>query len=172
MLSLLLATLESEQEKDRFTLFFKKQEQGLFRYALFLTKQPLLAEEVVQEAWTKCIQHKETFFSMPPDKRKPWMVAIVRNTAHTVLAREGRFQPLDPEWDPPAPEAGDAQSVVDVIRSMPQQYRTILELRFLLEWSHKEIAQYTGLSLGAVSVRLSRGRKLLQEKLIEEGFHP
>ena len=53
---------------------------------------------------------------------------------------------------------------------MPVSYRKILELKFLLEWSNKEIAKHLGLTQTAVSSRINRGRKLLQDRLREEGY--
>ena len=60
---------------------------------------------------------------------------------------------------------------MDLIRALPEQYRTILELKFLWEWTDRAIAQAVGLSVDAVSARVSRGRKLLQQKLREAGYH-
>ena len=57
-------------------------------------------------------------------------------------------------------------------RALPEQYREILDLKFLEEKTDQEIADLLGLSKGAVSTRISRGRKLLQEKLREEGYRP
>ena len=93
--------------------------------------------------------------------------------AHRLLPswkRRGRHLPLDPDWDAPAPEAGDVQGIVDLIRALPEQYRTILELKFLWEWTDRAIAQAVGLSVDAVSARVSRGRKLLQKKLTRGGI--
>ena len=55
-------------------------------------------------------------------------------------------------------------------RSMPEQYRQVLELKFLLEWSDEMIAQKLGLTLNATYTRISRGKKLLRERLIQEGY--
>ena len=163
MLPLLLSTLERPEEKRIFTLFFQAHEQGLLRYARSLTGSPVLGEEVCQEAWMKCLQHAETFFAIPPDRRLGWMVVIVKHTAYSLLEKEGRHLPLDPD--------GDVQGIVDLIRALPEQYRTILELKFLWEWTDRDIAQAVGLSVDAVSARVSRGRKLLQQKLREAGYH-
>ena len=119
----------------------------------------------------KCLQHAETFFAIPPDRRLGWMVVIVKHTAYSLLEKEGRHLPLDPDWDAPAPEAGDVQGIVDLIRALPEQYRTILELKFLWEWTDRAIAQAVGMSVDAVSARVSRGRKLLQKNLREAGYH-
>ena len=57
-----------------------------------------------------------------------------------------------------------------IIREMPEDYRRILELRFVAEWSLAEIAQATGMTEGAVKTRIFRGRKLLMEQLRREGY--
>ena len=89
MLPLLLSALERPEEKRIFTLFFQAHEQGLLRYARSLTGSPVLGEEVCQEAWMKCLQHAETFFAIPPDRRLGWMVVIVKHTAYSLLEKEG-----------------------------------------------------------------------------------
>ena len=118
----------------------------------------------------KCVQNAEQFFSLPGNKKLPWMVVVVRNTALSLLRREQRDLPLEEDWDTAAPAPGDPRGIVAIIRSMPEQYRTILELKFVLEWKDKDIARYVGLSESAVSTRIARGRKLLQEALRKEGY--
>ena len=55
---------------------------------------------------------------------------------------------------------------------MPPAYREVLERRLVLEQSPDEVASAMGLTRAAVNARFSRGRKLLQEKLLEEGILP
>ena len=57
-----------------------------------------------------------------------------------------------------------------LVDSMPETYREVLTLRFVLEWSSKEIARTLGLSVGAVNTRISRGRAMLIQRLKEEGY--
>lgn len=170
MLPMLLAALESEEDKRLFARFYQAHHQKLYRFALSLLHSPALAEEAAQEAWVKCAQNAAQFFSLPGDKKLPWMVVVVRNTALSLLRREQRYAPLAEDWDAAAPDPGDPRGIVALIRSMPEQYRTILELKFVLEWKDKDIARWMGLSESAVSARISRGRKLLQEALRKEGY--
>ncbi len=72
--------------------------------------------------------------------------------------------------DPHGAEEGDYRSIVALIRAMPEQYRTILELKFVLEWPDKAIAKALQLPATTVSTRISRGRKLLQTQLIKEEY--
>ena len=53
---------------------------------------------------------------------------------------------------------------------MPEEYRRVLELRFVAEWSLADIAAELGLTEGAVKTRIFRGRKLLIRTLKREGY--
>ena len=172
MLPILLAALESSDDKALFRQFFARHDGTLRRYAQALLHTPALAEEAMQDAWLRCVQHADTFCSLPADKRLPWMVVVVKHAAFDLMKKEARHCQLDPSWDAPAPEAGDPGGIVDVIRALPPQYRTILELKFLLEWSDKDIARHLHLPVSTVSSRIQRGRKLLQTRLLEEGYVP
>lgn len=97
------------------------------------------------------------------------MRTVVRHAIYAQHRKDRCLVPLDPAWDQPAPEAGSEAEICAVIRSMPAEYRVALELKFVLEWKEEKIAEQLGLSLGATYTRISRGRRLLQERLISGG---
>lgn len=75
------------------------------------------------------------------------------------------------QWESSVPaDQGEFQALVAIIRGMPEDYRRVLELRFVAEWSVAEIARTMGLTEGTVKTRIFRGRKLLMERLREEGY--
>lgn len=170
MLPILLAVLETEEEQRFFAQFYQKYKADFYRYALSNLQNPHLAEEAVQEGWMRCVKNAGAFFAVEPQNRKAWMVTLLKRVCLTMLQKESRTTNLAEDWDLAAPEDGNHRGIVDLIRAMPEQYRAILELKFVLEWQDKEIARYLGLSTSAVSTRISRGRKLLQEQLIKEGY--
>ena len=172
MLPMLLTGLETPQNKAWFTLFYEANKTRLYRYALALLHDPTQAEDALQNAWLSCVQHAETFFQVPANKRLAWMRVVVKNAAFSLHNKETRDTALDPDWDLPAQDDSGHRDIVEIIRAMPPQYRSILELKFVLEWSDQAIASHLGLSPGAVRTRIWRGRKLLQETLVEEGYQP
>ena len=137
-----------------------------------MLRDPTQAEDALQTAWLSCVQHAETFFQVPANKRLAWMRVVVKNAAFALHNKEARYTALDPDWDLPAQDDSGHRDIVEIIRAMPPQYRSILELKFVLEWSDQAIASHLGLSPGTVRTRIWRGRKLLQETLIEEGYQP
>lgn len=118
----------------------------------------------------KCVKNAGDFFAVEPQNRKAWMVIVLKRVCLTMLRKESRATHLAEDWDLAAPDPGDHRGIVDLIRAMPEQYRTILELKFVLEWPDKAIARELQLPVTTVSTRISRGRKLLQEQLIKEGY--
>lgn len=157
-------------EQGAFLPFYEQHKETLYHYACTLTANAHQAEDALQTAWLSCLRQEKTFDALPPDKRLAWMSVVVKNAARSLWRQEQRYAPWDETWDMPAPTSGDPRPIVAVIQAMPEPYRRLLELKFLLEWSNKEIAKHLGLSQTAVSTRLNRGRKLLQERLREEGY--
>ncbi|MDY3014414.1 MAG: RNA polymerase sigma factor [Evtepia sp.] len=172
MLPVLLAALDTPEEKEAFTKFYLDHKVWLYRCALTYLHSPALAEEAAQEAWMRCVLHAETFFPLPLREKTAWLFVVVKNICLNTLKKETRYSTLAPTWDTPVRDPGSPGDIVSLIRAMPEQYRTVLELKFVLEWKDKEIARFLHLSETAVSSRVSRGRKLLQQVLREEGYTP
>ena len=176
MLALCLMLL-GEGERALFQEFHARYERKLYAVAMKILRDPARAEDAVSAALLKVAEHFETFLKIyEKDREKigPWAVIIVKNAALDLLRREGRLSPLAEDWDAPAPEDTEGEAayrrLVDLIRSMPEGYRQVLELKFVAEWSTREIARATGLSEKAVEHRIARGRALLIKKLREEGY--
>ncbi len=63
--------------------------------------------------------------------------------------------------------SADADRVHHAIEQLPNELRTVIVLREMEELSYKEIAGVTGLPIGTVMSRLSRGRERLAKSLTE-----
>ena len=54
-----------------------------------------------------------------------------------------------------------------IIEKMPLQYRTVITLFHLEEFSYREIEEITGMPEGTVKSYLSRGREIIRQKMTE-----
>lgn len=72
------------------------------------------------------------------------------------------------DWDSlenqPAFETPEQGELYQAVMSLPEKYRTVLDLFYYEELSVREIGEVLGLSQSAVTTRLSRARKLLRER--------
>jgi RNA polymerase sigma-70 factor (ECF subfamily) len=144
-----------------------------YNLARWLTHNPADAQDVVQESCLRAVRFFDGYKGGDP---KAWLLAIVRNTCRTWQRRQKYATEAVP-FDEAAhshtePTRNQEQSMADgeqmrlllkSIESLPVDFREVLILRELEEFSYQEIADVTGLPLGTVMSRLSRARKRLEE---------
>lgn len=65
--------------------------------------------------------------------------------------------------------AEKSQSLADALIRMPENYRLLLILRHLQEFSYNEISEITGLPLGTVKTGIFRARQMLKERMVGVG---
>lgn len=164
--------LERDEAQTRFTRLYQRNQRQLHRLAArFLGPGPR-AEDIVHDTFIKLIQNYSQLRSRSDGQLERWMMAVARNASLDVLRKEGRETELEAQaWEPAVPaDQGEFEALVALIRSMPEDYRRVLELRFLAEWSLADIARELGLTEGAVKSRIFRGRKVLIDTLRKEGY--
>jgi len=87
-------------DEAAFTRVFDAYHALLVRLALGYVRNPSIAEEVAQDAWTAALDSLDSFEHR--SSFKTWIVRITVNRAKTLAVREGRSTPYDPT------ERGDA----------------------------------------------------------------
>lgn len=169
-----LTALELETDRALLQQIYDQYEPRMYRVALQVLKSSALAEDAVHDAFLKLIKHFSEIRKISCKELEPFVVIIVKRTALDLLKQEKRLTSLEDGWDPRAGSGPETETayhrLVELIRSMPDTYREVLELRCVLEWSNKDIARRLSLSENAVAVRLMRGKALLQNKLEQEGY--
>ena len=159
MLPTALAGLEASQaQTDTFIQFYKAHSVGLYRYALSWVKNPPIRQRTSPKP-------PGSNASSTPNGSSPLPEESGALDGHPGQARRPHPPPHRRARSPwtqrptsPAPEVGDPGDIIAVLRSMPETYRTVLELRFLEELDSAEIARRTGLSVSAVDTRIHRGQ--------------
>jgi len=156
---------------------------SLYRTALRLTRSPADAEDLVQETYLKAFRAADRF--EPGTNLRAWLFTILHNTARNRArdrAREGvtvDSDVVDQAADAPSyglstpvatPEAlllretltPELQAAVD---ELPEAFRQAVWLRDVEEFSYAEIANMLDIPAGTVMSRISRGRRMLFDRL-------
>ena len=173
MLSYLLAALESEEDKRRFTELYEENHVRAEQTALRILKDPHDAEDAVQNAFLQVIHHFDKISEIPCKKLEFWIISIVKNEALMILRRNQKELPQE-DWDNFSADVNDPigyNELVQLFSRLPPTCRAVLEMRMINDYSGKEIAVHLGISESAVNTRISRGRILLRELAVKEGFH-
>ena len=155
---------------------------AIYRYALSLTRDRAEAEDLTQDTFLRAFRHWDQY--TPGTNARAWLFTICRNLFHRRRERRAREEPTDANQleslaslQAPAAsqDAGeslfDAPELGDVIQkeldTLPEEFREVVILSDLQDQSYADIAAVLGLPLGTVKSRLFRGRRLLQERLVE-----
>jgi len=170
----------SEAARRRFAETVAPHLDDAYGLARWLTGSATDAEDVVQEA---CIRALSALDGAPSERPRPWLLAIVRNTAFTWLAKNRPASvTLTDDWPaleaaaakassgPPDPEqaliaAADEASLEAAIGSLPHAFREVVVMRDINGLSYREIAAAIGAPVGTVMSRLARGRAHLVQSL-------
>ena len=151
---------------------------SLYGTALRLTRRPADAEDLVQETYLKAFRAEAQFER--GTNLKAWLFTILHNTFRNQRRHDGRNpvdvdsetveQAVDIAAQDQTPEQlltrqtldADLQAALD---ALPEAFRQAVWLRDVEEFSYAEIARIVGVPIGTVMSRISRGRKLLYERL-------
>jgi RNA polymerase sigma factor (sigma-70 family) len=153
-----------------------------YNLARWLTGDPVVAEDIVQDACVRALQYFDSFRG---ENGRAWLLRIVRNAAYARLRsqragvevvlggadKEGRegedggFGMEVPDPDP-GPEAAlaiteDLARLKAAMAALPIDLRQCLVLRDMEELSYKQIAEIVDVPIGTVMSRLCRARRML-----------
>jgi RNA polymerase sigma-70 factor (ECF subfamily) len=143
-----------------------------YNLAMWLTRNPHDAEDVVQEAYLRAFRFFDGFRG---GDAKAWLLTVVRNTCHTWIHREKGTRTMVmfeeqmhcAELDNTNPEGMllekfNVESLRECLEALPVDYREVVILRELEEMSYRDIADLIKIPLGTVMSRLSRARRRLE----------
>jgi RNA polymerase sigma-70 factor, ECF subfamily len=152
---------------------------GLYAYAMVLSRNPALAADLVQDTYVRALKAKE---SLRPDSNvKSWLFTILRNVFLNQLRHE-RAAPKIAELDSDENLADVSVATSDdphdlyvrkqqrervraAIQQLPIEFREIIILREYEELSYSEIASVLQCPVGTVMSRLARARSKLGDLL-------
>ena len=170
-----------ETVKSETTLDLNGYLDGLYGYAVVLSRNSTEAEDLVQET---CLRALRSMGQLRPDgNQKSWLFTILRNVWLNQV-RQRRTTPEMVELDSnengaePADTARDAHEVYvskheqeqvrAAIQQLPVEFREIIILREYEGLSYQEIARVLSCPPGTVMSRLARARSRLRELLPAE----
>ena len=147
---------------------FDQYHDQVYRLALTITRSHQDGEDMVQTVFLKLL----TGATRPqPGKEKAWLCQITVNCCRDLLrARKRRaWEPLETAKLPPV--AGpEERELLEAVLALPDKYRAAVHLHYYEGYTTQEIGAMLGVSPSAVSMRLHRARKLLEESLKEEFY--
>jgi len=144
-----------------------------YRTARLLAQNSAEAEDLVQEVYLEAWKSFHRF--QTGTNCRAWLFKILFHRLHHFRRRwakaasvESFESPADEASiiaEPPVPQEIRDEDVLNALAKVPIEFREVVLLADVQEFSYKEIAETMKLPLGTVMSRLSRGRKLLRQEL-------
>lgn len=174
-------------DTEAFTSLYRRRQGGIYRFALRMSGNTTVAEEVTQEVFMALIRDGGTY---DPDRGPvaAFLYGIARNSVLRHLERDRWHVPYEPDEDgwpsgngsrQTGREAGACDPLGDLTRAesieqlrqavlaLPAKYREVVVLCDLEELPYLEAARALGCAVGSVRSRLHRARSLLLRKIKE-----
>jgi len=184
-----------EQTREAFSAFISMEERSwLVFYCTSITKQQDSAEDLVQETLLEAWRHRQSL--RDAQRRGAWLAGIARNVCmrwqrsheretkrifHPYLTEESASGTLDDvladDFDIEIMfERKELVELLDrALALLPAETRTVLVQRYVEESPLAEIAGQLGTNIGAIAMRLQRGklalRRVLTQDMRQEATH-
>ena len=163
-----------------FELLMRRYNERVYRAVRSVVRDEQEIEDVMQQAYVNAFTHLRQYAGSA--RFSTWLTRIAINEALARVRRQGRYETFDE--DGPGVESHMTQSAGE----NPERQAFSQELRGLLEWaidrlpngmrevfvlrdvegmSTLEVAESLGVSEDVVKTRLSRGRAILRQQLME-----
>jgi RNA polymerase sigma-70 factor (ECF subfamily) len=151
----------------------RRFERPLLAYVRRLLGDEGRGHDVVQEAFLKLCRQSRT--DVEP-RLGPWLFTVCRRHVVDILRKENRMTALTDTAEPPTPRTGPAEvaettdlsrAVLARLAGFPPTQQEAVRLKFLQQFSYREIAEVMGLSESHVGVLIHTALKKLRQAFAE-----
>lgn len=146
----------------------------LYRTARRTLGGAIAAEDIVQEVY---LQAWKSFHRFEPGTNcRAWLFKIMFHVINHHWRKNNRLVTVSEEeeylfdqlvYEPSVPDGLRDEDVLAALERVPENFRAVILLADVQEFTYKEVAEMLGIPIGTVMSRLNRGRKLLREHLAD-----
>ncbi len=163
-------------DRQAFETLLTRYEKPVYNAAYRMLHNPDDARDITQTVFLKVYEHLDQYD--PAQRFFSWIYRITLNESINWLKKLSRQEALEHETedqgDGPEQQADDAQiseGMQAALMMIKSEYRAVIVLKHVLGCSYVEISEVLDIPEKTVKSRLYTARKLLQERLIQQGLH-
>ena len=161
---------EIRLKDSEFEYYVRLYRKSVLTAALCLVRNESDADDITQEVFIRLYKYRGRFDS---DRHiKNWLIRCAINRSKTLLgSRWHKYsQPLEAASELAQTDSyNEGDRLLELMGEINANNRIVLHMYYYEDYSAEEIAKLLGISVNAVSLRLSRGRQQLKELLSKEG---
>ncbi|GAA0343855.1 RNA polymerase sigma factor SigW [Bacillus carboniphilus] len=168
--------MDSNKIKQDINHWYYQYSNDIFRYVFFMIGDREQSKDILQDTFLRAYNHYEAFDGK---NVKGWLFRIARNLTIDSIRRKkpiSYFKDLFPSFSEKSPEQITLKSEFEKqlyisLNHIKRQYKEVIILRKIKEFSISETAEILGWTESKVKVYLLRGMKALRKELEKEGYH-
>ena len=162
--------------KEELIAIYEENSPGIYRYAVRLLGDVTLAEDCVSETFSRFLSAIQRGGG-PTENVRAYLFRVAHNWVTDYYRRQPLpelqledHEPIEPGSNPASKisESMERERVRAAILRLPAEQQQIVQLRFLENWSHEEVAQVLGKSADATRSMQYRALGSLRRMLMEE----
>ena len=156
--------------------FYEKYKQRMYAIAFNILHNVQDSEDAVHEAFISITRNFDKIKKFSCQERERYIVIIVRNASINIYRKNKKTRQYVTDTEiydnQPAVNVNffeniDYQILLQTISELPPNYKDVLFMYYVNNYTTKEISEILNISVDAVWKRIERAKKLLKEKLKE-----
>jgi RNA polymerase sigma-70 factor, ECF subfamily len=169
----------NELEKKRLEELYEEFRFDCIHVALRITKNQMIAEDAVQDAFLAVIKHKDKMLTLNYGDFRKRIIIIVKNKCIDIIRKNRHisFVPIeDMEYELKSEEVSveiqiirqdDILHMTKCIEEIDEISRLVLQMKYVQGLSYQEIGKTLGMTSKHVDTRIMRAKQKMR-KLIED----
>lgn len=177
MLSLFLALIDDLSDQELFINILDRYEKQMWYVANKVLNDTHYAEDAVQNSLLRISINIRTLRNLNDNQTRNYVLTAAKNAALDIIKKNNKFEivPIDLSLNlkneigaSEIDSYSNENYVIYILNKLPQKYRDVMYMHFVLGMSEKEVAKSLGISLNTVRQQIHRGRKKFTELYKEE----
>ena len=180
----LVAQYRSGKEQA-FEVLVRRHQKRIFLQIYSKVQDSVVADDLFQETFIKIVRSLRKSNYEEKGKFLPWAIRVANNTTLDYFRRESRkkeFRPngeftvfdtygeVDESYEYAMIESQINEDLHKLIRCLPEDQRRVLELRVFCDYSFKEIAEETDVSINTALGRMRYAVSNMQKLMVKNNI--
>jgi len=172
-----------DDEKDRITLaeIYENYKTDMLRFALSITGNKEMAEDAVHDAFLSIIKYKDKIFTLSSNEKRATVIIITKCRSIDLLRKKKHITDEsieDMEYSLETSDIPVEKQVILIdeyntikkhITTLDESSRLVLEMKYVLGMSYKEIGDELGMTAKHVDTKIMRAKAKVRKLMAEGG---
>jgi RNA polymerase sigma-70 factor (ECF subfamily) len=159
---------ESPMDSDAFAGFYERSARPLWAYLARVSGDPTLADDLMQESFVRFLCASRPDEGEVAGRRYLFRIATNLLRDHWRRPRQSSIEEIPEEFFAASTSSALSESLGPALACMRPRDRQLLWLAHAEGYSHREIAQITGLAAASIRILLFRARRKIANLLRQQ----